>query len=114
MNYLVPGINGLLTLAENSFNVAGYLPKDQYPEANAWAVKWRQRLGLLQAISGIALIIIAFAIDRQPASKKFLTFSEKMSSLGVLYLNHGIFNGIRSFIEDSGYGYLALPYDFYG
>lgn len=117
MTVCVPYINGVMTLTENVFNVCGYLPKHQFPTLNEESSKWRFRFGLLQAISGIALWAIGVLTDcltGKPDSKKYLTFTQQMVSLGELYINHGLFNIIRSYIEKQGLGCLTAPYDFYG
>lgn len=118
MTAYVPYINGLITLTENVFNVLGYLPKDQFPRLNAWSTRWRLRLGLLETITGVALCAIGFLVDcfsRKPDTQKYLTFTQQMISLGLLYVNHGIFNLLRTSIERQGWGgVLTGTYDFYG
>lgn len=117
MTTFVPYINGLVTLTENVFNVLGYLPKDQFPRLNAWSTKWRSRLGFLQIVTGVALFAIGFLVDclsRQPDKQKYLTLAQQAMSLGVLYVNHGIFNLVRTSIERQGWGALTGAYDFYG
>lgn len=117
MTIIVPYINGLMTVSENVFNACGYLPKDRFPTLNAQSTKWRFRFGLMQAVSGIALVaigVLADCLTRKPDPKKYLTLMEQMVSLGQLYINHGVFNIIRSYIEAQGLGFLTAPYDFYG
>lgn len=117
MTSFVPYINGFVTLTENVLNVLGYLPKDQFPELNAWSTKWRQRLGWLQIVTGTALFAIGCLADylsRKPDTQKYLTLAQQAMSLGLLYVNHGVFNIVRSYIERQGWGVLSGAYDFYG
>jgi hypothetical protein len=118
MTGAVPYINAFCTLTENVFNLIGYLPKDQFPKLNAWSTKYRTRFALIQAIAGIALLtfgILADILSQKPPDKqKYLTLAQQARSLGVLYINHSIFNVIRAYIEQKGWGFLTAAYDFYG
>lgn len=117
MTAFVPYINGLVTLTENAFNLMGYLPKEQFPELNAWSTKWRQRFGCLMIITGIALFALGCLTDyfsQKPDKQKFLSLAEQAMELGLLYVNHGTFNIVRSYVERQGWGVLTGAYDFYG
>lgn len=118
MTACVVYINGLMTLSENVFNTLGYLPKDQFINVNTFSTKWRQRLSLLQVITGIALYIIgtlAEYLNHQTDPQKYLTLAQQTLSLGLLYINHGVFNFLRGFVERQNYGSVITgAYDFYG
>lgn len=110
-------LNGLITVTENVLNVLGYLPKNFFPRFSAQAPLWRQRLGILQVIIGVALAALGFILDwfdPQAKAHRTLSFFQKMISLGLLHLNHGIFNIFRSFLEKKEFGLLTFAYDFYG
>ncbi len=117
MTIIVPYMNGCITLAENVFNVCGYLPKEQFPQLNTWSTKWRERFGQLQMITGIALFAVGWLVDslsHKPDKQKYLTITQQAMSLGILYINHGIFNLMRAYVERQGWGVLTGAYDFYG
>ncbi len=110
-------INGLITVTENVLNVLGYFPKHHFPRLNAHATLWRQRLGLLQVIIGVALAILGLILDwfdPQAKAHRTLSFYQKMIALGLTHLNHGLFNVLRSFFERLELGFLTFAYDFYG
>lgn len=115
MTSIVPYLNGLMTLTENVFNVIGYLPKERFSTLRS--ATWRCRFGMLQMVSGAALSAIGFLVEwmtRSPQPQKYLTLAEQMVSLGILYVNHGIFNIARSYAEREGFGPFLSAYDFYG
>lgn len=118
MTAAVPYINGFVTLTENIFNTLGYLPKDQFPKLNEGSTKWRQRFALAQVVTGVALFAIGFLVDylsQKPDKQKYLTLAQQAIALGVLYLNHGVFNLIRTGIERQRWGAAVTgAYDFYG
>ena len=118
MTACVPYINGVMTLSENILNTLGHLPKNQFSQVNAFSTKWRQRLSSFQIITGIALYTIgslANYLNTQSHPQKYLTLAQQTFSLGLLYINHGTFNFLRSYIERQNYGnVLTGSYDFYG
>lgn len=110
-------INGVVTVTENVLNILGYLPKRHFPRLNEQVTLWRQRLGLLQVIIGIALAVLGFILDwfdPQAKAHRTLSFFQKMITLGLMHLNHGLFNILRSFFEKQEFGFLTFAYDFYG
>jgi len=110
-------LNGAVTIAENIFNVIGYLPRNRFERIKEQSETYRFRFGLIQSISGIALAAIGQLIDilkRTSESQKYLSLAQQMTSLGILYLNHGIFNIARSYAEQKDLGAVLCAYDVYG
>lgn len=117
MTAIVPYMNGIMTLTENVFNMLGYLPKERFSAINQWSTTWRFRFGSLQMILGTALYALSFLaewMNRTPQPHKYLSITEQMASLGILLINHGFFNGVRSYAEQKGFGIVFGAYDFYG
>lgn len=117
MKEIIPYINGAVTLTESVFNVLGYLPKDSFPEQNSWGVKWRTRFGACQAVAGITIYVstmIFEALSTNTGQKKYLTLSQQATALGIVYLNHGLYNIVRAYIEGKRFGVITAAYDFYG
>lgn len=113
----IPYFNGIFTLTENGFNILGYLPKHQFPQINAWSTKWRHHFALSQMTTGVALFALGFLVDcltHNPDKQKYLTLAQQTMSLGLFYMNHGVFNSLRSYIESRGWSALTGAYDFYG
>lgn len=114
MSAIIPTINGFLTLAENGFNLIGYLPKQQFPKLHAWSTTWRNHCGKGQLITGLALATMGyFAHYAFPslARESYLSMPLQIVCLGYLYANHGIFNIIRSYVEKANIPGLTLVYD---
>jgi hypothetical protein len=109
-------LNGTATVAENLFNAIGYLPRSRFQVLKEYSEKGRFRFGSVQSIAGIALVALGKLIEawQQQDSQKYLSFAQQMASLGVLYLNHGIFNMARSYAEQQDLGAALCAYDFYG
>ncbi len=117
MPALIPTINGVLTLAENGFNLMGYLPKERFPTLHAWSITWRRHCGKSQLMTGVAIAALGyFAHYAFPslAVESYLSVPLQMVCLGILYANHGFFNILRSYVEKPNIPGLTLVYDFYG
>lgn len=117
MSILIPTFNGLITLAENSFNLIGYLPKQQFPDLHDWTIKWRSHFAKGQLITGIMLVALGYTAHYAlPAliKENYLSIPLQMVCIGLLYANHGAFNLARVYIEKAAIPGLTLCYDFYG
>ena len=114
---LIPTVNGLMTLAENGFNLVGYLPKQQFPKLHACSVAWRRHCGTGQLITGLALVALGYMAHYAfpvLAVQSYLSLPLNMVCIGMLYANHGFFNIVRSYVEKANIPGLTLVYDFYG
>lgn len=108
---------GFFTLTEDVFNIMGYLPKNQFPNYHKWGVTWRKNQGILQLITGVALISLGYLADYafpNLATNSYLSMPLQAVSLGLLFANHGAFNIVRSYIEKVNIPGVTLLYDFYG
>lgn len=109
--------NGAMTFSENIFNTVGYLP-DSFQSLKSSSTKWRQRLSLLQMVMGIALYVLGSLVhhfNHSSHSQKYLTLTQQAISLGSLYINHSLFNFLRSYVERQKWGAIVTgAYDFYG
>lgn len=117
MPAIIPTMNGCMTFAETGFNLMGYLPRHQFPRLHSWSVTWRNHCGKGQLITGLALIALGFLAHYTCpflAKESCISLPLKTVSLGLLYANHGVFNILRSFIENRDLPGITLVYDFYG
>lgn len=114
MAMLVPYVNGIFTLTENVLNCLSYL---SHIEKKYRVNRIRVGFGCTQLITGAALVIfgkLAFIFGKTNAKASYLTFPQQAHSLGIFYINHGLYNLIRAGITYQKFGFLTFGYDFYG